>query len=99
MLARSMVAYTELDALKKAKQKTVITAVILGILVATLLTQLISTLIPFAKFGMFPLAIGFCLIVSALIRKQQGTPMWELCIAGQGFALIGIALFIVATVL
>ncbi len=100
MLTKTMAIYAEFDLFVKGiKQRTVITAVFISILSATLVILLIPTLVPFAKIGMYPLIVGISLVTAALIRKHQGYAMWELSIIGQGIALIGVALFIIAILL
>lgn len=100
MLTRTIAIYAEFDLfVKGAKQRTVITAVFASIFTATLIILLIPTLVPLAKIGMYPLMVGISFVAAALIRKHQGYAMWELSIIGQGIALIGVALFIIAILL
>ena len=99
MLTKTMALYAEFDVFKTAKQRSVFTAVLLSIIIATCSILLIPSLVLLAKIGMYPLILGISFVGTALIHYHQGHPMWELTIVGQGFALLGGALFLLAIVL
>ncbi len=99
MTANTYTTTTTWNEEEKLIGRTVKAATVTGLVIAAIIIFLFPTLLPLAKIGMIAMSMGISYISSALIRAQQGQPIYELNCIGLGLGILATGLFFITSIL